>query len=114
MRVMIAALLAAALLGAGVQAGSGAFPPALDSLIEAERAFAPAAVQKGIRDSFLEYFDDDALALTPETTAAASAESGDLGYSYGLYHERGQPPERGAYVACKRATRAGAGGSWRR
>jgi hypothetical protein len=33
-----------------------------------------------------------------EMRAAAAAESSDLGYSYGSYDVRGEPPERGAYV----------------
>lgn len=70
MRLLIPMSLAAALLGSGFQASTGALPPALDSLVEAERAFARAAVQNGIRDSFLEYFADDALALTPEPQPA--------------------------------------------
>jgi ketosteroid isomerase-like protein len=36
-------------------------------------------------------------------------ESGDLGYSYGLYDVRGEPPERGAYV---RVWARDAGGRW--
>jgi ketosteroid isomerase-like protein len=43
---------------------------ALQSLVEAERAFARTAVQKGIRDSFLEYFADDAIALGPAVKRA--------------------------------------------
>jgi ketosteroid isomerase-like protein len=65
MRLIMAAPLLAAVFGAGFQT-TGTVPPALDSLVEAERAFARSAVRKGIRDSFLEYFADDALALTPE------------------------------------------------
>jgi hypothetical protein len=70
MRLMIPAIFAAALLGAAFQAETGGFLSALDSLVEAERAFARTAVRKGIRDSFLEYFADDALALTPEPQSA--------------------------------------------
>lgn len=40
--------------------------PALTALADAERAFAKAASEKGIRDSFLEFFAEDALALVPE------------------------------------------------
>lgn len=40
--------------------------PALTALADAERAFAKAASRKGIRDSFLEFFADDAVALVPE------------------------------------------------
>jgi ketosteroid isomerase-like protein len=45
-------------------------PPALQALVETERAFARAAMTKGIRDSFLEYFADDAIALVPEAAPA--------------------------------------------
>jgi ketosteroid isomerase-like protein len=40
--------------------------PALAALADTERAFAKAATVKGIRDSFLEFFADDAVALVPE------------------------------------------------
>ena len=40
--------------------------PALAELADAERAFAKTATQKGIRDAFLEFFADDAVALEPE------------------------------------------------
>ena len=40
--------------------------PALEALAETERAFAKAATVKGIRDAFLEFFADDAVALVPE------------------------------------------------
>ena len=40
--------------------------PALIALADTERAFAKAASEKGIRDSFLEFFEDDAVALVPE------------------------------------------------
>src|SRR5437773_1366116 len=42
----------------------------LQRLVEAERQFAHAATQKGIRDSFLEFFASDAIALTPEPRSA--------------------------------------------
>jgi ketosteroid isomerase-like protein len=38
---------------------------ALMSLVEAERSFARTSVQKGIRDSFLEFFADDGVNFTP-------------------------------------------------
>ena len=43
---------------------------ALDGMVNAERAFAKAATQKGIRDSFLEYFADDAIAFNPSPVSA--------------------------------------------
>ena len=42
----------------------------LQALADAERAFAQAATQKGIRDSFLEYFADDAIAFNPAPISA--------------------------------------------
>jgi ketosteroid isomerase-like protein len=47
-----------------------AVTPDLLTLAEAERAFARAATTKGIRDSFLEFFADDAIALTPKPASA--------------------------------------------
>jgi ketosteroid isomerase-like protein len=70
MRLTIVLPLVAALFPTAFQGETGGVSPALESLVEAERAFARAAVQKGIRDSFLEYFADDALALTPEAQSA--------------------------------------------
>lgn len=43
---------------------------ALDSMVNAERAFARSATEKGIRDSFLEYFADDAIAFSPAPVSA--------------------------------------------
>ena len=40
--------------------------PALEALAQTERDFAKAATVKGIRDAFLEFFADDAVALVPE------------------------------------------------
>jgi ketosteroid isomerase-like protein len=45
-------------------------PAELQALADMERAFAKAAVSKGIRDSFLEYFDDEAIAFSPAPTSA--------------------------------------------
>jgi ketosteroid isomerase-like protein len=42
----------------------------LEALADAERAFARAATQKGIRDSFLEFFADDAIAFNPAPISA--------------------------------------------
>jgi ketosteroid isomerase-like protein len=47
-------------------------PPALESLVNAERAFAQAATHKGIRDSFLEYFAEDSIAFTPLPVSATA------------------------------------------
>ena len=47
-------------------------PPNLETLVAAERAFAESATRQGIRDSFLEYFADDAIAFNPEPTSATA------------------------------------------
>lgn len=65
MRRVTFALVAAVFLAAAALA-QDQITPALTTLADAERAFAKAAAQKGIRDSFLEFFADDAVALVPE------------------------------------------------
>ena len=42
----------------------------LQALVDTERAFAHTATLKGVRDSFLDFFADDAIALTPSPTPA--------------------------------------------
>ncbi|MBI3653468.1 MAG: nuclear transport factor 2 family protein [Acidobacteria bacterium] len=82
--------------------------PALDEVVEAERAFARASVAKGIRDSFIEFFADDGINFLPHPTNTKEAfskrpakpspyrldwhpitadvsQSGDLGYTTGPY-----------------------------
>jgi ketosteroid isomerase-like protein len=39
--------------------------PALNSLVEAERAFARMGAEKGVRDSFIAYFAEDGINFTP-------------------------------------------------
>jgi ketosteroid isomerase-like protein len=56
-------------VAAGTQAP---LPQPLQTMADTERAFAEAATQKGIRDSFLEYFSDDAIAFTPEPASATA------------------------------------------
>ena len=48
----------------------GSSSTALDAMVSAERAFARAATQKGIRDSFLEFFAEDAIAFNPAPVSA--------------------------------------------
>src|SRR5438046_1008696 len=98
-RIVAAALLAAAVLGAG--------PAALTAMVEAERAFAKRASEVGVRDSFLEFFADDSIrfaeapgparaffrAMTPQPPSVVEltwaprfgdvAASGELGYLTG-------------------------------
>ena len=93
-------------------------PPSLASLVEAERAFARTSVEKGIRDSFYEFFAEDGINFQPHPTktresirkrpAQASrppitlnwepvtadiSRAGDLGYTTGPYWLTDQSPE---------------------
>src|SRR4051812_2044655 len=65
MRIAAAVLLAFAALAAapGAQTSTD-----LQSLVDAERAFAAAARVTGWREAFLAYFADDAVTFTPEPT----------------------------------------------
>jgi len=81
---------------------------AVESIVEAERAFARTSVKKGIRDSFIEFFAEDGINFQPHPTATREAFSkrqatpspivldwhpitadvsraGDLGYTTGPY-----------------------------
>jgi ketosteroid isomerase-like protein len=66
---MLATMVGTAVLGTGVVAQE-TMAPALTALVETERAFAGAAKVKGIRDSFLEFFAVDSIALTPDPVPA--------------------------------------------
>ena len=93
-----------------VQAQGKDLSPALSSLLAAERAFARTSVEKGIRDSFLEFFADDGINFQPHPTKTKEAilrrpvpsarppvvldwqpayadvsRAGDLGYTTGPY-----------------------------
>jgi ketosteroid isomerase-like protein len=114
--------------------------PALSSLVEAERSFARTSVEKGIRESFYEFFADDGINFQPHPTNTREAirkqpapaqrppitlnwepafadvsRAGDLGYTTGPYWLTDQGPQH-------RPTRHGyyfsiwkkqADGSWR-
>ena len=111
----------------------------LEALADTERAFAKAAVSKGIRDSFLEYFDDEAIAFGPAPTSAKArlragpgrpfseheliweprtgdvAASGELGWLTGpsTFTDRTDPkgqPHYGNYLSVWRRQ---PGGAWR-
>ncbi len=111
-------------LAALVQGQSGS--RSLQSLVEAEKAFARMAEEKGIRDAFLTYLADEAIVFLPKpvpgrkayedvpadsplllTWAPAFAEvsaGGGLGYTTGPYEARdrsqpGQPGRFGHYVS---------------
>jgi ketosteroid isomerase-like protein len=112
---------------------------ALDAMVNAERAFAKSATQKGIRDSFLEYFADDAIAFNPAPVSATErlrsrpgrpfseleltweprtgdiAASGELGWLTGPstfidHTTAGAAPQHGNYLSVWRRQ---SGGPWR-
>jgi ketosteroid isomerase-like protein len=111
----------------------------LQALVDSERAFARTATVKGLRDSFLDYFADDAIAFAPEATSAKArlrgqkaepfsvleivweprtgdvARSNDLGWLTGpstiVNHAAPQPaPRHGNYLSVWRRQ---PDGSWR-
>ena len=61
---------AAVLFASGIIASQEAISPELQALVETERAFARTATVKGLRDSFLDYFADDSIALVPAPESA--------------------------------------------
>jgi len=115
-------------------------PPALASLVAAERAFARTSVEKGIRDSFLAFFADDGINFQPHpvNTKAAFrqrpapptrppitlnwepiygdvAQAGDLGYTTGPYlltdeSPQKSPPQYGYFFSIWKQQ---ADGSWK-
>jgi ketosteroid isomerase-like protein len=93
--------------------------PALASLVEAERAFARTSVEKGIRESFIEFFADDGIGFDPHPISVKEAylkqpapatrppvvldwqpvyadvsRAGDLGYTTGPYTFTNNSPEK--------------------
>lgn len=66
--IAASALLFAAAIAVAPQPVS----PELQALVDTERAFARTATVKGLRDSFLDYFADDAIALVPAAESATS------------------------------------------
>jgi ketosteroid isomerase-like protein len=93
-------------------------PPSLASLVAAERAFARTSVEKGVRDSFYEFFAEDGINFQPHPTNTREAirkrpapatrppitlnwepvfadvsRAGDLGYTTGPYSVTDQSPE---------------------
>jgi len=65
-----AAALAAAVFVTALVTAQDAIPPALQAMADTEREFAQTAKVKGIRDSFLDFFADDAIAFAPEPTSS--------------------------------------------
>ena len=103
-------------------------PPALASLVEAERSFAKTSVEKGVRDSFLMFFADDGINFQPHPVVTRQAflkqpappqrppvtlnwapvfgdvaAAGDLGFTTGPYvfsdDGQKQPPRFGFYFS---------------
>jgi ketosteroid isomerase-like protein len=93
-------------------------PPALASLVEAERAFARTSVEKGVREAFIAFFADDGINFQPHPTKTKEAfrqrpapanplaatlnwepiyadvsASGDLGYTTGPYSRKDNSPQ---------------------
>ncbi len=69
-RCLIGGAVAAAFVTAFVTGQAPATAPDLQAMVDAERTFANAATLKGIRDSFLEFFADDSIALRPTARSA--------------------------------------------
>lgn len=107
----IALVLALALPAA--PRGARAASPALTSLVEAERAFSAASVEKGVRQSFLAFLAPDAIVFRPlpvngpasmrlradtrtptlawEPAYAEVSAAGDLGVTTGPWEQRPMP-----------------------
>jgi ketosteroid isomerase-like protein len=66
-------------------------PSALESLANAERAFAKTATDKGIRDSFLEFFDENAIAFNPAPVSATARLRSRPGRPFSEYELRWEP-----------------------
>ena len=73
MRINITALFVGIGLALTAWAQQSALPPALQGLVEAERAFARTSVERGIRESFLTFFADDGIAFLPGPVNAKEA-----------------------------------------
>ncbi|MGE3189696.1 MAG: hypothetical protein AB7N90_08440, partial [Vicinamibacterales bacterium] len=104
-------------VGVTVGAQGAGVPAALASMADAERAFAARAAATSVRDAFIEYFADEAVAFSPDPSPAREglvasppsppglellweprlgdvAASGELGYLTGPFEQRlpGRPP----------------------
>jgi ketosteroid isomerase-like protein len=129
MKKKILYTLTAALAAAATHlAGQEISPPALASLVEAERAFAKTSVEKGVRESFLMFFADDGINFQPGPVVTKQAflkqpapplrppvtlnwapvfgdvaAAGDLGFTTGPFQfsddEHKQPPRFGFYFS---------------
>jgi ketosteroid isomerase-like protein len=84
-------LSALALVSGGLAGAQPGIPKPLQTLVDTERAFAEAATHKGIRDSFLEYFADDALAFGPEPVSATARLRSRPGRPFSEHELRWEP-----------------------
>jgi len=53
-----------------VASADSSIPPALEKMVQTERDFAAACRKVGLRDSFLQFFADEALFFVPEPVRA--------------------------------------------
>ena len=108
MKTLPLVVILLAILFQGGAAQEKNLSPAVSSLVEAEREFAATSLKEGIRASFLKYFADDGISLSPkphiyresalktpppkdplartlywEPIVADVSSSGDLGYTMG-------------------------------
>lgn len=107
-------MLIACVLGINGIAQKTSLAPDLQSLVDAERAFARAASEKGVRDSFLAFIADDGILYRPgpvngkkwltdrparpglltwQPVYADISSSGDLGFTTGPWEFRPNGPE---------------------
>jgi ketosteroid isomerase-like protein len=116
-RILSGLLLLLVVVSVGI--GQREQSPALTSLVEAERAFARTSLQKGIRESFIEFFADDGIGFDPHPIKVKEAylkqpapatrppvvldwqpvyadvsRAGDLGYTTGPYTFTNNSPEK--------------------
>ena len=90
MRRAIAAA-ATGLLVTAIVGAQSSISNELEALADTERAFAQAATQKGIRDSFLEYFADDAVAFNPAPMSAKERLRSRPARPFSAYELRWEP-----------------------
>ncbi len=83
--------LAGALILAGLVHAQAGISKELQALVDTERAFAQAATRSGIRDSFLEYFADDAIAFNPQPISATERLRGRPSRPFSDYELRWEP-----------------------
>src|SRR4051812_6651575 len=95
MKSILAAGVSAVLIAGAAtpQPATRSAPSPLDVLVSTEFAFAQAATRKGIRDSFLEYFADDAIAFSPAPVSAIARLRSRPGRPFSEYELRWEPRE---------------------